>query len=88
MTQPSNITPTQLYEAIATFGPLITAELGCFHGLTHSASGTIVEQVRVVAPTETILGFPPHYGHTLLDLTPFNTSKSVYARWNSCEWCC
>ncbi|WP_447739182.1 hypothetical protein [Pseudomonas laurentiana] len=72
MTQPTNITATQLYQAIATFGPLVTAELGYFHGLAPRASGTIVEQVQVVAPTETFLGFPPHYGHTLLDLTPYN----------------
>ena len=71
MNTPTNVTPIDLYEAIARFGPLYAAQLGYFNAL--ASNNTVL--VNVVAPTKTVSGLPPVYGYGDLDLTPFNLTE-------------
>ncbi|MEE4921720.1 hypothetical protein V2K54_04640 [Pseudomonas alliivorans] len=71
MNSPTNVTSIKLYEAIAQFGPLYTAQLGYFNALAPSQTLT----VSVVAPDETVLNLPPVYGLADIDLTPYNLTE-------------
>ncbi|MBY9024556.1 hypothetical protein K7459_12855 [Pseudomonas fluorescens] len=71
MNTPTNVTPIELYGAIAQFGPLYAAQLGYFNALATSQTLT----VSVVAPDETVLNLPPVYGFADIDLTAYNLAE-------------